>query len=257
MKDLNMSHSRFQVTLVGSRVNAFRTLGIICLVLLLTTQTYAEDAEKLKFVFQYNTHSERTPMFTGDSHFDITKNNYNQGTNELTLNGLRNAFMQGENFKDQYSNHHNKFLPEAYNPSDYFIRSYPGNPSIMSSYAFVMGTDPELANGLGLIEEERGQGSVTNKDIDDTRKALFLDRPSDYSKPIYIHAGNSDGFFYRDIQTMYPGLSRDFDQNMEEASQEFENKYGTRLYFTIATMMGKSRGEVNFFNLSKYLDDYI
>ena len=94
-------------------------------------------------------------MYAHDQRYNITKNYYKQGFNQLTLNGLRNEFSQGEAFKDLYANKHQGFLSQRYDPSEFFVRSYPDNPSVMSAYAFILGTDSSLVEGIGLIQEKR------------------------------------------------------------------------------------------------------
>lgn len=213
--------------------------------------------ENMHFVFQYNTHAERSPMFTADQRFNITRNNYRQGINQLTLTGLRNAYGQGEAFKDVYTNHHKGFLSQIYNPGEFFIRTYPDNPSAMSAYAFVLGTDPDHVEGLGLVQEKGLIAPLSNAHIDDARKALYLDRAVSRAKPAYVYSGNSDGFFFRDVNSMYPGLQKDFDKNMDTASQEYSYKTGGKLFSRMSNIMNVGKGDINFRNLAKYLDDYI
>lgn len=211
----------------------------------------------MHFVFQYNTQSERTPLYTADPRFDITKNDYKQGQNQLTLVGLRNAFTQGEHFKDLYTNHHKDFLSPFYDPAEYFIRAFPDNPSVMSAYAFMLGTNPQSVEGLGMIQEKNIEQPLRDAHVDDTRRALYLERPHDRAQPVYIHAGNSDGFFFKDVTSMYPGLKKDFDKNLEAASQEFEYKFGSKLFYKLSSLMNVNRGSINFQNIAQYLDDYV
>lgn len=212
-------------------------------------------SESLRFVFQYNTHGERTPLFTADPRFNVTRNNYKLGNNQLTLNGLRNSFSQGENFKKQYAG--GRYFEGTYSPSDYFIRALPDNPSVMSAYAFMLGTDPTLVDGLGLVEEKGTPKAVTDDYVIDARRALYLDRPLDDSKPVYIHSGNSDGFFFKDTEVKYKKLKKDLDNNVKEASKEFENKHGTKLYYKLSSLMNVPRDQINFSNIAQYLDDFI
>lgn len=211
----------------------------------------------MKFVFQYNVQGERTPMFTNDQRFNITKNIYKQGPNKLTLVGLKNSFSQGEDFKDLYVNHHRNFLSNEYIPSEYFIRSFPDNPSMMSAYGFMLGANPGQVEGIGVIQEKGDSEQIEDVHVDDARKGLHLDRPMRDAQPAYIHVGNSDGFFFKDIQSMYPGLEKDFNKNMEEAAEEFQNKEGTKLFYKLAALMDVPRSDLNFQNIAQYLDDYI
>jgi hypothetical protein len=173
------------------------------------------------------------------------------------LIGLRNAFTQGEHFKDLYTNHHKDFLSPFYDPTEYFIRAFPDNPSVMSAYAFMLGTNPQSVEGLGMIQEKNIDQPLRDAHVDDTRRALYLERPNDRAQPVYVHAGNSDGFFFKDVTSMYPGLKRDFDKNLEAASQEFEYKYGSKLFYKLSSLMNVSRGSLNFQNIAQYLDDYV
>lgn len=212
--------------------------------------------ERLEFVFQYNTAAERTPLYK-DQFFNITRNNYGQGPNMITLTGLRNSFEQGEKFRSHYTNDHPYFLSPRYDPTEYFIRTFTDNPSIMSAYSFMLGAHPEQVEGLGLIRESDDKPPLQDAHIDDARKALYLDRPEDKAKPIYIHTGNADGFFFRDIKKMYPGLEKDFNENMKRASSEFESRYGDELYKRLAFSMGRNIGELDFDSVAPFLDDYI
>ena len=209
----------------------------------------------MHFVFQYNTHGERTPIFTVDQHFNITKNNYLQGDNQLTTNGLRNAYSQGEVFKNNYGNE--KYFKGSYDPNDYFIRASNDNPSVMSAYAFLLGTNPQQVEGLGLIQDKRAQSPISDIYVEEARHKLYLDRALGSAKPAYIYAGNSDNFFYHDIQNMYPKLEKDFNDNLRQAENEFEFRYGSALYDKLASLINVPRSKTNFFEVAKYLDDYI
>lgn len=196
-------------------------------------------------------------MFTDDQRFNITKNNYRQGINQLTIDGLRNEFKQGESFRDNYVYQHNNFLSHIYDPSEYFIRSFPDNPSVVSSYAFLMGIDYNNVEGIGLIQEKGAESPVSNQQIDDTRRALSIGRKRDGAKPIYVYSGNSDGFFFKDIASMYPGLQKDFDRNVDDAGKEYEYITDNRLFTIMSFAMNIPLEDINFKNLARYLDDYI
>lgn len=221
---------------------------------ILVCSAFAKD--RTVFVFQYNSASERTPLYT-DPRFNITKNNYNQGANQLTLEGLRNSFGQGGAFKDLYTSHHDDFLSPWYEPTEYFVRSFPDNPSIMTAYSFMLGTNPPQVEGLGLIREKKDTAPLRDAHVDDTRRALYLDRPVDGAQPAFVHTGNSDGFFYRDIEKMYPGIKKDVDYNMNAAKQEFEQKHGEEFFYRLARMMNVAAEDIDFDNIAQYLDDYI
>ena len=196
-------------------------------------------------------------MFTYDQRYNITKNNYRQGLDQLTLNGLRNEYTQGEVFKDLYITQNRGFLSKEYNPSEYFVRSYPDNPSVMSAYAFLLGTDPKYVEGIGLIQEKGAIPPLSNAQVDDTRRALYLSKNEDKAKPAYVYSGNSDGFFFKDIQSMYPGIQRDFEKNIHEASVEYQSKTKNRLFEVLSNQMNVPASEITFYSLAKYLDDYI
>lgn len=229
-------------------------LGFITLLCMLCIATCSE---KMEFVFQYTTQSERTPLYAQDRQYNVTKNNYKQKPNELTLTGLRNSFSQGEHFKEIYSDHHKGFLSPHYNPSEFFVRTYPDNPSVMSAYSFLLGVYPQEVEGLGLIQEKGVNEPLRDAHVDDARRALYLDRAKDWSHPVYIHSGNSDGLFFKDISDTYPGLKKDFDKNLKEAGMEFENNQGRRLYLKLSQLLNAPINTFDFQNVAKYLDDYI
>ncbi|CAI2387780.1 unnamed protein product [Moneuplotes crassus] len=212
--------------------------------------------ERLEFVFQYNSAAERTPLYR-DQVYNITKNNYGQEPNMITLTGLRNAFNQGEKFRDYYTNDHPYFLSPRYVPSEYFIRTFTDNPGIMSAYAFMLGGHPSQLDGLGLVREKDDSAPLKDNHIDDARRALYLDRAEAKAMPAYIHTGNADGFFFRDIKKMYPGLQDDFNYNLKQAASEFETKYGERLYKRLSFLMGRNIEEISFDSVAQFLDDYI
>ena len=144
-----------------------------------------------------NSQGERTPMYTDDRRYDITRNNYGQGRNELTITGLKNEFVQGENFRNTYVNYYRGFLNPRYDPSEYFIRSFPDNPSIVSAYAFIMGIDSDGVEGLGLVQETGARSPVVSEQIDDTRRALSLNGNRSGANKVFVYSGNSDGFFFQ------------------------------------------------------------
>lgn len=196
-------------------------------------------------------------MFTDDQKYNITKNNYRQGNDQLTIEGLKNEFRQGESFRDNYIYKQDDFLGHMYDPSEYFVRSFPDNPSIVSAYAFLMGVDSNNIEGIGLIQEQGAESTVSNQQIDDTRRALSLGEHRDGSKPAYVYSGNSDGFFFKDMTSMYPGLDKDFERNIDDAGKEYEYITDNRLFTIVAGAMNVPASEINFKNLATYLDDYI
>jgi hypothetical protein len=196
-------------------------------------------------------------MYTNDWRYDITRNDYGQGRNELTITGLKNEFVQGENFRNTYVNYYRGFLSSYYDPSEYFIRSYPDNPSIVSAYAFVMGVDPDGVEGLGLIQESGARSPVGSEQIDDTRRALSLNRNRIGANKVFVYSGNSDGFFFKDMHDMYPGIQRDFDRNIGLAAQDYQRKTDNRLFGIVANAINVPRENINFKNLAYYLDDYV
>jgi hypothetical protein len=224
---------------------------------MLATLRYSAAEEELKFVFQYNTQAERTPLFTQDPRFNITGNDFKEDPNELTLVGLRNAFDQGVSFREVYLEYYNGFLSLHYDPTEFFIRAYPDHPSIMSAYAFLLGVDPEEIEGIGLITDTNSKKILKDAHVDDARVALMLDKPKGWSNTGYIHAGNTDDFFFKDIVASYPGLKNDFDKNIQDASQEFRKEEGNKLFYKISSLTGIPFSDLTFQNLAKYLDDYM
>ena len=93
--------------------------------------------------------------------------------------------------------------------------------------------------------------------VDDARRALYLDRHEDGARQAYVYSGNSDSFFFKDIQNMYSGIKRDFERNMYEASVDYQMKTDNKLFEILSNVMNVPRSEITFFNLAKYLDDYI
>jgi hypothetical protein len=227
-----------------------------CIILFAILVCSAIAEEKLVFVFQYNSAGERTPKYD-DPRFNITKNNYNQGPNQLTLEGLRNSYGQGEQFRDLYTDHNPGFLSSWYEPGEYFIRSFPDSPSIMTAYSFMLGTHPEQVEGLGLIRGEKDTSTLRDADVDDTRRALYLDRPVSGAQPANVYTGNTDGFFYQDIDKMYPGIKKDTIYNMNAAEQEFTMKHGEKFFVRISEMINVAREDLDFNNIGQYLDEYV
>jgi hypothetical protein len=148
-------------------------------------------------------------------------------------------------------------LSYGFNPSEYFIRSYPDNPSIMSAYGFMLGVNPNLVDGLALIEEKDQIEPLRDAHVDDARRALYLDKPAKGSKPVYVHSGNSDGFFFKDISETYPGLKKDFENNIKAASEDFQKAEGSKLFYKLSALMNVPMELLDFSNIAMYLDDYI
>ena len=127
----------------------------------------------------------------------------------------------------------------------------------MSAYSFMLGTHPEQVEGLGLIREKVDSAPLRDANVDDARRALYLDRAVDKAQPVYIHTGNADGFFFRDIKKLIPGLQKDFEYNLKQASQEFEISVGDELFKRLSLLMNVNTEDLDFENIANFLDDYI
>lgn len=209
------------------------------------------------FISSFISHGERTPLFTYDSEFYTTKAEYDRGVNKLTLEGEKHMNLIGVNTRKHFVD--DIFLPKVYDPQTIMVRGPTDNPSVLSGYAYIMGIYPNSVEGVDLMQSfgDLTELPINEREVNRVREDLYKRRPTCGTQRVDYYPGNDDHEFLIKPMQMYPGIRDKLTKQLLEAKEEFEGKFGERLYHDLAKKMHKGKDQINFSNALLYLDDYL
>jgi len=166
-------------------------------------------------------------------------------------------YSLGQQTRKQYSG--SRFLPYRYDPTTVLVRGPNDNPSIISGYSYVMGIYSGSVEGIDLMPafDSLNDIQITNKEIDQVRYDIGSSRPVCADQRLDLYPGNDDREYLVKPLEMYSGQQNKIKKQLNDAANEFEGKYGNRLYEDMGLSMQKDYRHINFGNAIFYLDDYI
>lgn len=216
-----------------------------------------EAKDNALFISSLISDGERTPLFTDNAEYASVNQNYGKQSGKITYVGERNLYKLGESARNRFES--TGVLPTNYDPKTIFIRCPNDNASILSGYSYAMGLYPTTLEGVDLLTgfSDLSNLPVNEKEVNSVRDEIGITKPQCGDQRLDIYPGNSDREYLIKPNKLYPGLKDSIKNNMNKARVEFEGKYRTKLYDSLAKAMNKNPTNINFENAVLYLDDYI
>lgn len=217
----------------------------------------AVATEQTLFVSSFISNGERTPMFTSDSKYSTTRSYYDREPGKITQVGEKHLFDLGAQARRNYVN--SGFMPSNYDPQTVLVRGPNENGSILSGYSYVMGMYPDTVEGLDL---DGHYGSISDvpinsKEVDRVRSDIGSRAPDCGTQRVDFYPGNDDREFLIKPMQMYPGQKSTINDQLNYAKNEFEQRYGNRLYEGLSKTMNRKELDFNFASTLMFLDDYM
>ena len=205
-------------------------------------------------------HGITSPRFTENPAYKTTSNDYEVYPGELTEKGIFQMEEKGKQLRRDYIES-NQFLPIEFKPQNFYLKSYRDEPSILSSYATVLGAYPDSVNWIQY--QHMGGNSAApfeRNDEKNIRQTLGLsDSPSQLStREATIWSEKNGRTFFNDPSTNCPQMQKQMSLNLDAANRKYtENKRFDALYEQMSHNFNVPESDLNFKNAHLYLDDYI
>ena len=151
------------------------------------------------------------------------------------------------------------FMPNEYDPSTVLIRGPNDNVSILSGYSYLMGMYPNGVEGVDLMQQysDLSKIPITEAELNQVRSDIGGVAPKCGTQRVDFYPGNNDKEFIIKPKQLYPGQKEKINDQLNQGRREFENKYGSQLYDSLAKKMGRRQSDFNFATTLRYLDDYM
>ena len=159
-------------------------------------------------------------------------------------------YRLGQNFRLEYIEKQ-RFMSPTYNPSSLYLQSIKDQPSLMSTYAFMLGVYPQCISFLNL----KMSNALDHQKV--VRKTLGLpENPPRGAKSISI--SSDDGFlFWTNPAQQCPGIDKKMQYHLGSAGQALGNGYSSNLFPILASQFQKPQSKITFATAHHYLDDYV
>ena len=150
-------------------------------------------------------------------------------------------------------------MDSTYKPEEIFVRTINDQQSVIGAYSYLLGAYPDSVNGL-TIENDIEQVDVvpvTGFDVNQVRGNLQLGNPREATNQGRFYPGNPDALFLTQLNLNYPGQNHKIDQQLMDAKNDYEERYGTQFYEDFARAIHKPVDNVQFSTIFRYADDVL
>lgn len=205
-------------------------------------------------------HGSTAPRYTENPAYKTTSNKYEEFPGELTDRGIIQMEAIGKQLRREYIEQ-NQFLSNDFKPQNFYIKSYKDEPSVLSSYATMLGAYPDSISWI-QFQHQGGfnEPPFTRDDELDIRKTLGLGNdPSKLSTREVTVWSETDGrTLFNDPLNNCPQMHKQMAQNLDIANSKYTaNRRFDALYEEMEKTLNVPPNTLNFKNAHLYLDDYV
>ena len=216
--------------------------------------------KQTKLVVDLMKHGATAPRYTANPIYSVTKSTYKEDPGELTDEGTIQMERHGKDLAQEFIVQ-NKFLPDTFQPENFYQKTYSDEPSVMSAYATMLGAYPDSVSWIqySSIDSDSNAAPFAREEELEVRRALRLSTEPNRltTREMTIWSEEEGQTFFNDPTSNCPQLQRDFDSHLDQAN----NKYSTNqkfdgLYEDMSETFGIPEDKLNFKTAHIYLDDY-
>lgn len=218
--------------------------------------------KETKLLVDLMKHGITAPRYTQNSIYNITGNSYTEDVGELTERGIFQMEQHGAALQNEYIKA-NKFLPDTFQPENFYQKTYSDQPSVMSAYASMLGAYPDSVSWVEYqaIDSTSNNLAPFNRE-DETKVRTTMDlstSPSSLTTRNLVVWSEEEGkSFFNDPASNCPQLQADFDTNLDTANAKYtKNQAFDDLYTDMNEGFGIEKDKLNFKTAHLYLDDYV
>mmetsp|Transcript_25240 Transcript_25240/g.29109 ORF Transcript_25240/g.29109 Transcript_25240/m.29109 type:complete len:391 (+) Transcript_25240:8-1180(+) len=220
------------------------------------TQPESENDDKqLILLVELTRHGARSPIGSPDQLLNTT---WNIGKGQLTRSGERQHYLQGVRMRKKYIDQA-KFLPDVFNPQNFYIMSTDYNRTIMSAFAQMQGLYP-LGKGGSFVDSKRRDSSVPPFTITDQAKSIIASNdvlPNKYVPyPIHVAELSTDNFLRGYDESKCLIIRKYKKDSLEEANARSKEELST-LYDELFTKFKVPKEKLNLVDAEMYIDTYV
>jgi hypothetical protein len=205
-------------------------------------------------------HGSTAPRYTENPAYKTTSNKYEEFPGELTARGVFQMEAIGKQLRSEYVDQ-NQLLPNDFKPQNFYIKSYKDEPSVLSSYATMLGAYPNSVSWVQFQNQGGFSESPFTRDDELTIRKL-LSMSNDPSKlttrEVTVWSESNGRTLFNDPLNNCPQMHKQMSENLDIANNKYTtNRRFDALYEEMEKTLGVADNTLNFKNAHLYLDDYV